>query len=89
MGLGFLVVPVDAWTYVTGGGSHISSSSVTSLVFDDEFIRLRLASDQEPRDDILVRKIYGFSVDVPDAYGIPETVELELIRDEEVEFVGE
>jgi hypothetical protein len=48
-----------------------------------------LASDQEPRDDILVRKIYAFSVDVPDAYGIPETVDLELIRDEEVELVGE
>jgi hypothetical protein len=60
-----------------------------SLVFDDEFIKLRLASDQEPRDDILVRKIYAFSVDVPDAYGIPETVDLELIRDEEVELVGE
>lgn len=60
-----------------------------SLVFDDEFIKLRLASDQEPRDDILVRKIYAFSVDVPDAYGIPETVELELIRDEEVEYIGD
>ena len=59
-----------------------------SLLFDDAFVRLRLASDQEPRDDIIVRKIYGFKVDVPDAYGLPEKVDLELIRDVEVEEIG-
>lgn len=59
-----------------------------SLAFDDEFIRLRLASDQEPRNDILVRKIYAFKVDVPDAYGVPEKVDLELVKDEEAEIIG-
>lgn len=59
-----------------------------SLAFDDDFLRMRLASDQEPRDDIIVRKIFGFKVSVPDAHGLPESVDLELIRDVEVEEVG-
>jgi hypothetical protein len=48
---------------------------------DDEFILQRLASDQEPLDDRLYRKINTIKVSVPDSPTFPETVELELITD--------
>jgi hypothetical protein len=59
-----------------------------SLIFEDEFMRLRLASKQEVRDNIFVRKILNYRVDVPDAVGFPESVDLELIRDTEVDGDG-
>jgi|694.fasta_scaffold46829_2 hypothetical protein len=85
--------PIDDLTVSVNGsmdpevGSYVPGDWC-SLLFDDAFVRLRLASDQEPRDDMIVRKILGFKVDVPDAYGVPETVDLELIRDVEVEEIG-
>jgi hypothetical protein len=39
---------------------------------------MRLETDDEPRDDVLVRKIVAIKVSVPDA-GFPETVSLDLI----------
>jgi hypothetical protein len=48
---------------------------------DDEFVLQRLASDQEPLDDRLYRKINSIKVSVPDSPTFPETVELELIID--------
>jgi len=48
---------------------------------DDEFVLQRLASDQEPLDDRLYRKINTIKVSVPDSPTFPETVELELITD--------
>ena len=48
---------------------------------DDEFVLQRLASDQEPLDDRLYRKINSIKVSVPDSPTFPETVELELITD--------
>ena len=48
---------------------------------DDEFVLQRLASDQEPLDDRLYRKINSIKVSVPDSPTFPETVELELIAD--------
>lgn len=59
-----------------------------SLVIDDAFMKMRLASDQEVRDNIFVRKILEYRVTVPDAIGIPESVSLELIRDTEVDNDG-
>lgn len=59
-----------------------------SIIIDDEFIRQRLASDQEPRDDILVRKIDSYSVSVPDSPTFPEEVDLTLITDWKVDQVG-
>ena len=59
-----------------------------SLIIDDEFVRQRLASDQEPRDDILVRKINTYEVSVPDNPSFPETVTLELITDWKVDQRG-
>jgi hypothetical protein len=59
-----------------------------SIIVDDEFVRQRLANDQEPRDDILIRKIDSYSVSVPDTSGIPEEVTLTLVTDWKVDQVG-
>jgi hypothetical protein len=59
-----------------------------SIIVNDEFVRLRLASDQEPRDDILIRKIVAYEVNVPDSPHFPEKVKLELINDWKVEQGG-
>jgi hypothetical protein len=60
-----------------------------SLIIDDPFVLARLADDQEPRDDIIVRKIASFKVSVPDNPAFPETVDLELITDWKVDSAGE
>lgn len=59
-----------------------------SLIIDDPFVLARLADDQEPRDDILVRKINSYKVSVPDTPAFPETVNLELITDWKVDQAG-
>jgi hypothetical protein len=60
-----------------------------SLIIDDPFVLARLASDQEPRTDIIVRKIEGYKVSVPNNPSFPETVDLELITDWKVDKAGE
>ena len=60
-----------------------------SLIIDDPFVLARLADDQEPRDDIIVRKIASYKVSVPDNPAFPETVNLELITDWKVDMAGE
>lgn len=59
-----------------------------SLIIDDPFVLARLADDQEPRDDILVRKINSFTVTVPNNPAFPETVQIELITDWKVDSTG-
>lgn len=59
-----------------------------SIIVNDEFVRQRLASDSEPRDDIIIRKIVSYSVNVPDSPHYPEDVSLELITDWKVEENG-
>jgi hypothetical protein len=59
-----------------------------SLIIDDDFVRQRLAHDQEPREDVLVRKIESFSVKVPDNPVFPEEVDLRLISDWKVDKRG-
>lgn len=59
-----------------------------SLIVDDEFIRQRLANDQEPRSDILIRKIDSYDVSVPDTAGFPEEVKLTLVTDWKVDQRG-
>lgn len=56
-----------------------------SIIINDEFIRQRLENDQEPRDDLLVRKIDSIKVSVPDFPGLPEDVNLTLIADWKVD----
>lgn len=60
-----------------------------AIIVDDEFVRLRMLTDLEPRDDILVRKIEAYDVSVPDGTPLPETVRLQLIPEWEVDKVGE
>jgi hypothetical protein len=59
-----------------------------SIVVEDEFVRMRLGSDLEPRDTVLVRKIDGFKVRVPDVPSFPEEVELLLVTEPEVDKIG-
>jgi len=51
------------------------------VIHDDKFLLQRLAHPLEPRDDVIIRKIVGFSVNVPDGAALPEEVSLELIED--------
>ena len=60
-----------------------------AIIVDDEFFKMRLASDLEPRDDVIVRKIQGYSVKVPDVVAFPEQVDLDLIAEWEVDKRGE
>ena len=55
---------------------------------NDEFFRARLASDLEPRDTVIVRKIDSFTVSVPDVPTFPEKVDLNLISEYEVDKRG-
>ena len=59
-----------------------------SIIADDEFIRQRLSSDLEVRDTVLVRKIDAVKVSVPDTPSFPETVELNLVTEWEVDRRG-
>jgi hypothetical protein len=59
-----------------------------ALVIDDEFVRMRLASDLEPRDTVIVRKIDSYTVSVPDSPTFPEKVSLKLIAEWEVDKRG-
>jgi len=59
-----------------------------SIIIDDEFVRMRLASDLEPRDTVIVRKIDGFKVRVPDVPSFPEEVELVLVTEPQVDTIG-
>lgn len=59
-----------------------------TLIIDDDFIRLRLASDLEPRDEVLVRKIEKIKVSVPDSPTFPEKVDLDLVVEGAVDKVG-
>ena len=59
-----------------------------SLVIEDEFVKMRLASDLEPRDTVLVRKIDSYTVSIPDSPTFPEKVTLKLIAEWEVDKIG-
>jgi hypothetical protein len=60
-----------------------------SIIVEDEFVRMRLASDLEVRDTVIVRKIEGFKVSVPDTPSFPEETELLLVTEPEVDKIGQ
>lgn len=60
-----------------------------ALIVDDEFIRERLRSQLEPRDNVIVRKIDVIKVSVPDGTTFPEKVDLTLVPEWEVDKRGE
>lgn len=59
-----------------------------SVIIDDVFVQLRMASGLEPREQVLVRKIDAYTVKVPASPTYPETVELQLIRESQVDKLG-
>lgn len=59
-----------------------------SIIINDEFVRMRLASDLEPRDTVIVRKIDGYNVRVPNSPSFPEEVELILVTEPAVDAIG-
>lgn len=59
-----------------------------ALIIDDDFVRYRLATELEPRSDLILRKIDGFKVSVPDSPAFPEQVQLTLIHEWEIDKVG-
>jgi hypothetical protein len=59
-----------------------------AIVIDDAFVRARLATDLEPRDNVLVRKIEAYSVSVPDGVTFPEKVTLKVVPEWEVDKRG-
>jgi hypothetical protein len=58
------------------------------LIIQDDFVQMRLSSDLEPRDELLVRKIESYKVTVPDGLAFPERVDLTLISEWEVDKRG-
>jgi hypothetical protein len=60
-----------------------------AVIIYDPFVQMRMSSDLEIRNDILVRKIENISVRVPDGVAFPEEVELLLFAEWEVDKVGE
>jgi len=85
--------PIGIYKLVVNGSQYPQVGSFfpgqwCSIIIDDEFIRQRLASDQEPRDDILIRKIDSYTVSIPDDAPIPEEVELNLVSDWKVDQRG-
>lgn len=87
--------PPDAKLSVTVNGSlqpeigTYAPGDWCSLIVDDEFLRQRLASDLEPRDTVIVRKIDSMKVSVPDGTTFPEKVSLTLVPEWEVDKRGE
>ena len=59
-----------------------------AVVIDDAFVRARLETDLEPRDNVLVRKIESYSVSVPDGVTFPEKVTLKVVPEWEVDKRG-
>ena len=85
--------PIGEFSVVVNGslepqiGSY-SPGDWCSLILDDSFIRLRLASDDEIRKDLFVRKIAGYKISVPDSPAFPEKVTLELLTEWEADNLG-
>jgi hypothetical protein len=85
--------PVGVYNVVVNGSLYPQVGTFfpgqwCSIIVDDEFVRQRLASDQEPRSDILIRKIDSYSVVIPDGVPIPEEVQLRLVTDWKVDQRG-
>jgi hypothetical protein len=85
--------PIGVYTVIVNGSIYPQVGTFfpgewCSLIVDDEFVRQRLANDQEPRDDILIRKINSYTVAVPDQASVPEVVTLALVTDWKVDQSG-
>lgn len=83
--------PPDAQISVSVNGSlqpiigSYAPGDWCSLIVDDRFVLQRLASDLEPRDTVIVRKIDSIKVSVPDGTTFPEKVDLTLVPEWKVD----
>jgi hypothetical protein len=59
-----------------------------SIVVRDNFVAQRMASNLEPRNDVIVRKIDGIRVSVPNSPAFPEIIDLTLVTEWQVDIVG-
>ena len=59
-----------------------------SIVVRDAFVAQRMASNLEPRSDVIVRKIDGVRVSVPNSPAFPETIDLTLVTEWQVDTIG-
>jgi hypothetical protein len=85
--------PIVTVSITVNGGMNPSVGTYVpgdwcSLAVDDDFVRMRLASDLEPRDTVLVRKIDSFQVNVPNAPSFSENVTLTLVPEWEVDRIA-
>jgi hypothetical protein len=59
------------------------------LLVDDEFVKQRMNSILEPRKDVIVRRIDGIKVQVPNSPAFPEMIDLELVTEWQVDEIGQ
>jgi hypothetical protein len=59
-----------------------------SIVVRDAFVAQRMASNLEPRGDVIVRKIDGIRVSVPNSPAFPEIIDLTLVTEWQVDAIG-
>ena len=59
-----------------------------SIVVRDAFVAQRMASNLEPRNDVIVRKIDGIRVSVPNSPAFPEMIDLTLVTEWQVDTIG-
>ena len=59
-----------------------------SIVVRDAFVAQRMASNLEPRNDVIVRKIDGIRVSVPNSPAFPEIIDLTLVTEWQVDAIG-
>jgi dihydroneopterin aldolase len=60
-----------------------------SLLVDDEFVKQRMSSILEPRKDVIIRRIDGIKVQVPNSPAFPEMIDLELVTEWQVDEIGQ
>jgi len=60
-----------------------------SVVIRDNFVQQRMNSVLEPRSDVIVRKIDGIRVSVPNSPAFPEMIDLTLITEWEIDKIGQ
>ena len=69
-------------------GTYAPGDWCSIVINDDPYIAEWMRTDQEVRDGVVIRRIEGFKVKVPDGTSFPETVDLDLVAEWEVSSRG-
>lgn len=70
-------------------GTYAPGDWCSIIINDDPYIKQWMNSDQEPRDTVVLRRIDGYKVKVPDGVAFPEIVDLDLTPQWEVDRLGD